>query len=86
MGAYERERAGIFVYLYDMASKVIEFRFDIGELVYLKTDVAQSPRIVFCYKVYKGEILYDLACGTVTSSHYEFEISTEINVILTTTN
>jgi hypothetical protein len=62
-------------------SRLIENKFDFGEVVYLKTDNAQLPRIVFALKVYQNEILYELACDTTVSSHYEFEISTEINII-----
>jgi hypothetical protein len=67
-------------------SRVIDNKYDFGEIVYLKTDKEQSPRIVYCFKVYQNEILYELACGTQTSSHYEYEISKEPNVILATTN
>ena len=62
-------------------SRLIENKFDFGEIVYLKTDREQSPRIVFSLKVYENDILYELACGTTVSAHYEFEISLEINVL-----
>ncbi len=65
---------------------VIQNSFDFGDIVYLKTDKEQSPRIVFAIKVYKSDILYELACGTLNSMHYPFEISKEANVLLTTTN
>lgn len=65
---------------------VIDNKLDIGETVYLKTDREQLPRIVFAIKVYKSDIIYDLACGTTTSPHYDFEISKEINVLMQTTN
>ncbi len=65
---------------------VIETEYGISDIVYLKTDSEQKPRIVFAIKVYKTDVLYELACGTTTSMHYDFEISTEINVLLTTTN
>jgi hypothetical protein len=65
---------------------VIDNVYEIGEVVYLKTDQQQLPRIVYCIKVYKNEALYELASGTTTSSHYEFELSKEINVLMTTTN
>lgn len=67
-------------------AKLIENKFEFGEVVYLKTDTEQKPRIVYSMKVFPNEILYELACGTTVSSHYEFEISTEINVLLQTTN
>jgi hypothetical protein len=65
---------------------VISNDFEFGDIVYLKTDSEQKPRIVFAIKVYKSDILYELACGTTNSMHYPFEISKEINVLLTTTN
>jgi hypothetical protein len=65
--------------------KLIDNKFDHGETVYLKTDRDQSPRIVFCFRVYQNEILYELAAGTVTSCHYEYELTKEPNPILTTT-
>lgn len=67
-------------------SMIIDNKFEIGDVVYLKTDTEQKPRIVYCIKVFKGEYLYDLTSGTQTSSHYDFEISTEVNVLITTTN
>jgi len=57
---------------------VIENTYDIGDMVYLKTDADQRLRIVFSVKVFKsGELMYELVCGTITSIHYEFEISKE---------
>ena len=61
---------------------MIDNKFTFGDTVYLKTDKDQLPRIVFMLKVYKNEILYELACGITVSSHYEFEISPEINVLM----
>jgi hypothetical protein len=61
---------------------VINNAFEHGQVVYLKTDKDQSPRIVFALKVYKGEILYEVSCGTQNSSHYDFELSAEINVLM----
>lgn len=60
---------------------LIENAFEIGSTVYLKTDKEQCPRIVFCIKVFRNEFIYELACGTTTSSHYDFELSTEVDVL-----
>jgi len=65
---------------------LIDNKFEFGEIVYLKTDKEQNPRIVYMMKVLQNEILYELACGTTVSTHYEFEISKEINVLMQTTN
>lgn len=61
---------------------VLEPKYDIGQIVYLKTDSSQSERIVFCYRVYQKEILYELAFGASTSCHYDFEISEEKNLVI----
>lgn len=60
---------------------VVDNKYGIGETVYLITDKEQLPRIVYCFLVYRSEILYRLATGIVTSDHYDFEISTEKNVL-----
>lgn len=65
-------------------SKILSNVHEIGDVVYLKTDSEQLPRIVYCFKVYKNDMLYEIVCGTITSAHYEFELSTEKNVLITT--
>lgn len=61
---------------------VIENKYEIGETVFLKTDADQKARIIIGIKIYKaGEIMYELVSGTEQSSHYDFEISTEKNLI-----
>lgn len=59
---------------------VIENKYDIGEIVYLKTDPEQLPRFVFGFSVFRREVLYKLACGINVSEHYEFELSTEVDI------
>lgn len=65
---------------------VIDPKFKIGELIYLKTDTEQKQRLVYAYIVYENDILYRTVCGTYTSDHYGMELSMEKNIILTTTN
>lgn len=66
---------------------VIENKHEIGDVVYLVTDEDQKARIVCAIEVFKsGELLYRLACGTITASHYDFEISNEKDVVKTSTN
>lgn len=60
---------------------VIDNKYSIGDTVYLVTDKEQLPRIVFCFIVYRQEIIYRLATGTVTSDHYDFEISDTKNIL-----
>jgi len=63
-------------------SMVIETAFDIGQTVYLKTDVLQTPRIVYGYYVDKTSVLYRLMSGVDSSTHYDFEISESKNVLV----
>lgn len=65
-------------------AKVIDNLFELGDVVYLKTDREQMPRIVFCIRVYQKEYIYELATGTTTSCHYDFELSREVNVLMKT--
>lgn len=61
----------------------IDHRFGIGDIVYLVTDNDQLPRIVYSVKLIKDSILYEIACGTTVSTHYDFEMSESRNVLLT---
>lgn len=65
---------------------VIENKFNFGDVVYLKTDPEQRPRIVTTFSVGATSILYELSSGTITSWHRDFEITYEKDVLLTTTN
>lgn len=57
---------------------IVDNEFEIGQVIYLKTDPDQNPRIVTSFRIYKGgEILYSLNFATSESYHYSFEISTE---------
>lgn len=51
-------------------------QYEIGSIVYLKTDHKQRPRIV-TYIIWRSAdlFLYGLACGTEEAEHREFEIS-----------
>lgn len=59
---------------------VINNKFNIGQTVYLKTDTDQLQRIVTAIKICgDNSFFYELSCGREVSSHYDFEISEEIN-------
>lgn len=60
----------------------IDIEHEIGDTVYLVTDVEQLPRLVYCIEVYRKDIMYRLVCGSHTDSHYSFEISKEKNELL----
>jgi hypothetical protein len=65
---------------------LIENQFDIGQEVYLKTDKDQLVRLVTSIQIRTGSLLYELSCGSSSSWHYEFEITVQANVLLTSTN
>jgi hypothetical protein len=53
----------------------INNKFNIGEIVYLKTDPDQHPRMVVGMSVRPNVLIYILAFGSNESYHYELEIS-----------
>ena len=52
-------------------------KFNIEQLVYLKTDVEQAARMVKSFQVFKNKIVYQLVFSTNDSWHEEFEITAE---------
>lgn len=61
---------------------VIDNKYEIGDIVFLITDVDRKPRIVSSIEVFmNGELMYRLMQGTQYSSHYSFEITEERNYI-----
>lgn len=55
------------------------------EIVYLRTDTDQKPRIITSIEVFKrGELLYKLSQSTTSSYHYDYEISRDRNILLAT--
>lgn len=52
-----------------------EAEYEIGQIVYLKTDREQFPRIVIGYYIFETGLTFSLSMGENTSSHYAFEIS-----------
>ena len=65
---------------------VIDNKYDLDQEVFLKTDIDQYSRLVTSINMRKGRITYELSCGVSTSWHDDFEITTEKNVLKTTTN
>ena len=57
----------------------INNKFTHEQIVYLKTDSEQMPRMIKSFQVYKSKIVYQLVCGVTDSWHDDFEISTESN-------
>ena len=59
----------------------INVEFEIGQVVYLKTDPDQLERIVVSIIVENKDTAYQLACGDGNSTHYDYEISAEKDVL-----
>jgi len=60
---------------------VVDNKFDVGQTVFLKTDPDQLQRLVYSVQVLKDTIMYQIVCGTLSSWHSDFEISTEKDVL-----
>lgn len=63
----------------------IDNAHSIGDIVYLKTDKEQSARIVTCIKVNKYDLIYEVVLGTIVSGHYDFELSTTVDILQSVT-
>jgi hypothetical protein len=57
--------------------KQINVDFDIGDIVYLKTDIDQYQRMVTGIVIRPSGIVYILAIAEMESDHFAFEISKE---------
>ena len=64
---------------------IINNCFELNQVVYLKTDRDQSERMVTDINVNNGGLRYGLACGTGLSWHYEVEITSEKDLLKTST-
>ena len=64
--------------------KWIDLKFDIGQVVYLKSDEDQKKRIVKSIWLLQSGIQYQLSSGTCESWHFDFELSDTIDVIIKT--
>jgi hypothetical protein len=61
--------------------------FDIGSIVYLKTDNNQHQRIITGFCIREGGIVsYEVSCDERSSWHYGFELSHEKDILKTITN
>lgn len=61
-------------------------KYDFGQILYLKTDVEQLPRIITRIMFNYATVAYELSCGTTTSEHYEYEVAEEKDVLITSDN
>jgi len=60
----------------------IKPKFTIGELVYLKTDPEQSPKIVTHIIISCLGITYEISENGSSSNHYDIELTVEKNVMI----
>jgi len=61
---------------------IVNNKFEIGEIVYLKTDLEQVKRLVVAITIRPENcIIYSLAHGMDSSLHYDFEISREEDTV-----
>ena len=64
---------------------VIDNKYEMKQIVYLKTDPDQFRRVIVGIRVCaEGAILYQLCCGPAESWHYDFEISDGQDVLIKT--
>lgn len=61
---------------------VVDNKYNIGQTVYLKTDLEQSPRMITKIVIIPNSLFYVLNDGITMSEHYEVEISEEKNALI----
>ena len=59
--------------------RVINFKYNFGDIVYLIHDPDQVERMVTSYMVKPLGVLYGLSVGELESYHYDFEIASDKN-------
>ena len=58
-------------------------KFDIGQTVYLRTDINQLERLVTGIIIRPDGITYTLVNGSDESYHYDFEITLDRDIVKT---
>jgi hypothetical protein len=61
---------------------IIDNEFDIKQVVYLKTDIEQKPRIVTGLLVSETSIVYELSCSDGVCNSFHFEISNVKDILI----
>lgn len=60
---------------------LIDNQFELGQIVFLKTDKDQQERIITALEIRpKDCISYEVYASTVVSWHYDFEMTKEPNI------
>lgn len=65
---------------------IYESFYNLGDIVYLKTDKEQSQRIITAILIKPLGCNYELSQSTTTSWHFDFEFTMQENTILKTSN
>lgn len=66
-----------------MKTKIL---YNVGDLVYLRTDPDQSPRLVIAVLIYEGHTKYGVVRGVEESWHYPIEIAKDRNILMQITS
>ena len=62
----------------------ITTNYDLGDIVYLKTDKDQAERLITEIKITgDGGLVYGMNCGITNSFHYEMEFSKDKDILTT---
>lgn len=59
----------------------IDTKYDLGELVYLKTDPDQNARMIVCINISPNGTSYTLGFNGTESYHYECEFNKEKDIL-----
>lgn len=65
---------------------MMDIKHSIGDIIYLKTDTDQHPRMITNLWITAGGVRYGVVSGIIESYHYDFEMSLTKNIILTSSN
>lgn len=60
----------------------IKSEYEYGDIVYLRTDVEQLPRIVIGINARQAGVRVVITCGTQDSEHYPFELSKTRDILM----
>lgn len=65
---------------------MVESKYNLGDIVYLKTDKEQSQRMITSIAIRPMGCTYELSLSTTVSWHYDFEFTLEENFQFKTSN
>ena len=60
----------------------IDNKFNIGDYVYIVTDLEQNVGVVTSIMITQGDIIYFVSRNNTTERFYDFELSSEENKII----